>query len=37
MIPGTIRDTHDARDLRMIHLIYAGFTHDTLDLRMIYA
>ena len=37
MIPGTMRDTHDTRDLRTEHLIYAGFTRDTLDLRVIYA
>ncbi len=27
-----MRDTHDTRDLRTVHLIYARFTHD---LRMI--
>ncbi len=37
MIPGTMRDTHGTRDLRMIPLIYSGITHDTLDLRVIYA
>jgi hypothetical protein len=32
-----MRDTHDTRDLRTVHLIYAGFTRDTFDLRVIYA
>jgi hypothetical protein len=36
MIPETMRDTHDNRDLRTVHLIYAKLTHDTLDLRRIY-
>jgi hypothetical protein len=33
MIPGTMRDTHDTRDLRMIPRA-ASNTHDTRDLRM---
>jgi hypothetical protein len=37
MIPGTMRDTHDTQDLRMILMIYEGNMHDTLDLRVLYA